>query len=205
MGRFLLPVHALSLALVLSGVSAIAERGWRAASAACVLTILMFLAFAGLSDAGCGRDFLPVVLGLESQETFLERPAPDYRTVDEFINRTLSPRTSASGDGKAMVFFRHFYYVRVPFVDGTPEYFWLMDPSRYNDADKLHAHLHQMNVRWIVKSPNYPKLLAPAFSALEEEGKLVPIASSNLENLTGTGRIDGQRQETQVILLEVRE
>jgi hypothetical protein len=169
-----------------------------------VLTILMFLAFAGVSDTVYGRDLLPVVLGLESQKTFLERPAPDYRTV-EFINRTLSPRTSASGDGKAMVFFRHFYYVRVPFVDGTPEYFWLMDPSRYNNADKLLAHLHQMNVRWIVKSPNYPKLLAPAFSALEEEGKLVPIASSNLENPTGTGRIYGEHREIQVILLEVRE
>ena len=96
-----------------------------------------------------------------------------------------------------MVFLRHFCYVRVPFVDGTPEYSWLMDPSRYNDADKLLAHLH-------VKSPNYPKLLAPAFSALEEEGKLVPIASTNVENLTGTGRIYRKRQDIQVIFLEVR-
>jgi hypothetical protein len=204
MGRFLLPVYALSLALVLSGVSAAAERGWRAAAMACTVTILVFLAFAGVSDAVYARDFLPVVLGLESQETFLERTAPDYRTV-EFINRTLSPGTSGSSVGNVMVFFRHFYYVHVPFVDGTPEYSWLMDPARYNDADKLLTHLHEMNVRWIVKSPNYPKALAPAFSALEQEGKLVPIASTDVENLTGTGRIYGQRQEIQVILLEVRE
>jgi hypothetical protein len=204
MGRFLLPVYALSLALVLSGVSAVAERGWRAAAKACTVTILVFLAFAGVSDAVYARDFLPVVLGLESQEAFLERTAPDYRTV-EFINRTLSPETSGSSGGSVMVFFRHFYYVRVPFVDGTPEYSWLMDPARYNDADKLLAHLHEMNVRWIVKSPNYPKALAPAFSTLEQEGKLVPIASTDVENLTGTGRIYGQRQEIRVILLKVRE
>jgi hypothetical protein len=56
-----------------------------------------------------------------------------------------------------------------------------------------------------VKSPNYPKALAPAFSALEQEGKLVPTASTDVENLTGTGRIYRQRQEIRVILLEVRE
>ena len=89
-GRRLLPVYALSLALVLSRVSATAERGWRAASAACVVTIL---AFPGMSDAVYARDFLPVVLGVGLQQAFLERTAPDYRIV---INRTLSPWTSAS-------------------------------------------------------------------------------------------------------------
>jgi hypothetical protein len=104
-----------------------------------------------------------------------------------------------------MVFFRHFYYVRVPFVDGTSECSWLMDPARYNDSDKLLTHLREMKVRRIVKSPNYPQALAPAFSALEQVGKPVPIASTDVENLTGTGRIYGQRQESRVILLEVRE
>jgi hypothetical protein len=103
------------------------------------------------------------------------------------------------------VFFRHFRYVRVPFVDGTPEYSWLMDPARYNDADKLLAHLREMNVRSIVKSPNYPKALASAFSTLEQEPKLVPMASTDVENLTGTGRIYERRQEIPVILLKVRE
>jgi hypothetical protein len=50
-----------------------------------------------------------------------------------------------------------FLLCAVPFLDGTPEYSWLMDPSHYNDADKLLAYLHEMNVRCIVKSPNYPK------------------------------------------------
>jgi hypothetical protein len=177
MGRFLLPVCVLSLALVLSAASTIAQRGWRAASAACVVTILAFLAFAGMSDAVCARDFLPVVLGFESQEAFLERTAPDYGTV-EFMNRTLSPGTSAASGGNLMVFFRHFYYVRGPFVDGTPEYSWLMDRARYNDSDKLLAHLHEMNACWIVKSPNYPKPLAPAFLTLEQQGELVPLAST---------------------------
>ena len=206
MGRFLLPVYALSLALVLSGVSAIVERGWRAVSAACGVTIFVFLAFAGISDAVYARDFLPVVLGMQPQDAFLERMAPDYHTV-EFINRTLSQQPGTPGGGSVMVFFRHLYYLhylRVPFLDGSPEYSWLMDPARYNDPDKLLAHLHEMNVHWIVKSPDYPKVLAPAFSVLEQEGKLAAVASENVENLTGTGRIYGQRQTIRVTLLEVR-
>jgi Dolichyl-phosphate-mannose-protein mannosyltransferase len=204
MGRFLLPVYALSLALVLSGVSAVAERGFRAAAGACVVTIFAFLAFTGMSDAVYARDFLPVVFGIQTEDAFLERMAPDYYTV-EFINRTLSPQVEASHDTRVMVFFRHLYYIRVPFVDGSPEYSWLMDPARYNDPDKLLAHLREMNVRWVVKSAEYPKVLAPAFSALEQQGKLVAIATTDVENLTGTGRIYGQRQKIRVVLLEVHE
>ncbi len=150
------------------------------------------------------RDFLPVVLGIDSEEAFLERMARDYRTV-EFINRTLSSESSSSSGGSVMVFFGHSYYLRIPFVDGSPEYAWLMDPARYTDAGKLLAHLHEMNVHWVVKSPRYPKALAPAFSELEQEGKLAPISSTQVENLTGTGRIYGQRQQIQVVLLEVRD
>lgn len=207
MGRFLLPVYALILALVLSGVSAIAERGWRAAAAACGVTIIAFLAFAGISDAVYARDFLRVVVGTQSEDTFLERMAPDYRTV-EFINQTLSRRPEKAEPGSVMVFFRHLYYLRnlrVPFVDGSPEYSWLMDPARYSDPGKLLAHLHEMNVRWVVKSPDYPKVLASEFSALEQEGKLSAVASEDVENLTGTGRIYGQRQIIRVTLLEVRQ
>ena len=80
----------------------------------------------------------------------------------------------------------------------------LVDPSRYNDAGKFLAHPHEMNVRSIVKSPKYPTSLAPAFSALEREGKLVPVASTDAQNLAGTGRIYWQRQEIQVVLLQVR-
>jgi hypothetical protein len=58
---------------------------------------------------------------------------------------------------------------------------------------------------WGVSAEQRSGLLAPAFSALEEEGKPGPIASTNLENLTGTRRIYRQRQEIQVILLQVHE
>ena len=204
MGRYLLPAYALGLTLVLSGAASIAARNWRLAAAACSVAIAVFLMFAAASDALYARDFLPVVLGLETENAFLERMAPDYRAT-EFINRTLQRESSAAGAGNVMVFFRHRYYLRVPFVDGAPEYSWPMDPAVCGDPEKLFAVLHQLNVRWIVKSPDYPAALAAPFSRLEKEGKLAPIASEEVENLTGTGRMYRQKEKVRVVILKLEE
>jgi hypothetical protein len=202
MGRLLLPVYALSLALVLSGVAAIAQRGWRIATGGCTASIFLFLVFAGASDALYARDFLPVIFGTEKDQAFLERMCPDYET-SEFINRTLQQDVRPAAGSNVMVFFRHLYYIRVPFVDGSPEYSWQMDPALYSDPNKLLLHLREMNVRWVVKAPVYPEALAASFSKLEEEGKLAPIASTSVNNLTGVSRIYRQKQIIHVVLLKV--
>jgi len=203
MGRFLLPVYALSLALAFSGVANIGIRRWRMVGAACTATIIVFLVFAGFSDALYSRDFLPVVFGIERENAFLERTAPDYRTA-EFVNLTLSAETRQPFDCNVMVFFRHLYYLRVPYVDGSPEYSWLTNPAAYDDPEKLFAHLRDMNVCWVLKAPDYPAVLNAKFSSLEQQGKLVPIASTDVVNLTGTGRTFGQRQKIHVVLLRVQ-
>ena len=43
------------------------------------------------------------------------------------------------------------------------------------------------------------------FDRLEADGDLFPVASTDVENLIGTGRIYGQRQKIHVALLSVRE
>jgi hypothetical protein len=204
MGRYLLPAYALGLALAISGAARIAARNRKVAAAGCSITIALFLMFAAASDAVYARDFLPVVLGIESENAFLERMAPDYRTV-EFINRTLQPELSRGETGNVMVFFRHRYYLRVPFVDGAPEYSWAMDPAVCNNPEKLLDVLHRLNVRWVVKSPDYADALAAPFSRLEEEGKLIAIDSTEVENLTGTGRIYRQKQIIRIVILKLEE
>jgi hypothetical protein len=87
MGRFLLPVYALSLALVLSGVSAITERGWRAASAACVVTILAFLAFAGMSDASMRAIFFPWFSGSNRKKHFSSARLPTTGPLSSLTER----------------------------------------------------------------------------------------------------------------------
>lgn len=201
MGRFLLPVYILALAVVFSGLAEMFERKWKFATCACVATLLGFLAFAGLSDLFYARDFLPVVLGRESKEAFLQRMAPEYRFAS-FINSELGGR-SATQDGNAMVFLRHLYYVRVPYVYGDPTFSWAVDPARCKDPEGLLNVLRELNVKWVVKEPAYPPALQDAFNQLESEKKLVSIASSDLETLTGSSRIYGIKQITRVTILEL--
>jgi hypothetical protein len=201
MGRFLLPVFGLSLALVFSGTAEVFDRGSRVIKAGIALTLLSFLIFALASDAVYASSFLGVVLRKENKQTFLERMAPDYQTV-EFINSKLKDR--ASTDATVMVFFRHLYYLQVPFVDGAPEYSWLMNPAQYSDKNRLLAHLHEMKVGWVVKSPDFPAALKTAFEGLEADGDLVPEASADVDSLVGTGRIYGGHEKVHVVIMRVQ-
>ncbi len=202
MGRFLLPVYILALALVFSGVAGLVERRWKIASYACALTLVVFLTFAGLSDIVYARDFLPVVFGRENREVFLQRMGTDYR-FSSFINSTLGPETQHES-GSVLVFFRHLYYLRVPYVYGDPSFSWNIDPSRCNEPGELLRVLEDLNVRWVVKSPEYPDALAKSFRSLEAENKLVPIASLDIQTHTGISRIYKQMQTVDVEILELQ-
>jgi hypothetical protein len=127
--------------------------------------------------------------------------APEYRFAS-FINSELGQR-SATQNGNAMIFPRHLYYVRVPYVYGDPTFSWAVDPARCKDAKGLLNVLRELNVKWVVKEPSYPPALQEAFNQLESERKLVPIASSDLETLTGSSRIYGIKQTTRVTILEL--
>jgi hypothetical protein len=148
------------------------------------------------SEALYARDFLPVVVGLEKREVFLERMAPDY-SVASFVNRSLEGRR-----GEVMVFFRHVYYLRVPFLIGDPDISWLMNPDRLADPQALLQLLRQQDVRWVVKTPNYPEPLARAFQALEDEGKLRPMFSADASMHTHF-RFYGNKVPVHVVILEV--
>jgi hypothetical protein len=201
MGRFLLPVYILALVLVFSGLADIFERGWKTAVYGCVATLLLFLGFAAFSGCLYARDFLPVVFGRENKETFLRRMAPEYQFV-AFINSTLATKVQ-DGNGNTMVFLRHLYYLRVPYVSGDPASSWAVDPSKCNQPESLLGKLKELNVKWIVKEPGYPESLEDPFSRLETEKKLIPITSANLDTLTGPSRIYGIKQATRITILEV--
>jgi len=202
MGRFLLPVFPLALALVFSGTAELFRRKLRFINIGIAGTIALFVTFSAMSEAVYASNFFPVVFGKESVERFLEREASDYR-VTEFVNEALRDREPKGGN--VMVFFRHLYYLRIPFVDGAPEYSWLMNPSTYNDEPALRSRLHELNVRWVVKAPDYPVALSEAFNELEKDGALIPEASIDIDSLGGTGRIYGEHKNVHVVLLRVRD
>jgi len=98
-----------------------------------------------------------------------------------------------------MVFFRHLYYLRPPFIEGRPENSWLMDPVRVADPNALLTLLRRENIHW---DTDYPEPLAPAFQALEDQGKLRPKFSADVSTFSGF-RIYGRRVTVRVVILEV--
>ena len=63
--------------------------------------------------------------------------------------------------------------------------------------------LKELHVRWVVKQPEYPVPLEDYFRRLELEKNLIPIASADLETLTGTSRINAVRQTIHVTILQL--
>lgn len=196
MGRFLLPVLPAALALVFAGMARASAREWPIVRAGCWGTLLLFYLFGAGSYAAYAKDFLPVSLGFEKRAAFLERMAPDYQIVS-FVNRAL-----AGQSGKVMVFFRHVYYLRLPYAAADPGGSWQMDPDRYRDPEQLLGLLRQLGVRWVVKSPRYPDAFETSFEQLEREGRLQPIASASVQDFAGF-RLNRQREEVHAVILEV--
>ncbi len=195
-GRFLLPVLPLALALVFAGAARLRGKSFALARSGSRATLGFFFLFAAGSYSLFAKDFLPVVLGREVRQDFLLRMAPDYRTA-EFVNRQMAGRA-----GSVMVFFRHVYYLRVPYVPADPEKSWRMDPARYRTPEQLLDLLRQRGVGWVLKSPAYPESFAPLFEQLEAQGRLRPVASGEIELVHGW-RIEGVRQPARAVLLEV--
>ena len=194
--RFLLPVFPLALALIIAGAAEVFRKDWRIIHAGCIGALSLALLFGFGSEILYARDFLPVVVGLEKRDAFLERMAPDYG-LTSIVNRLLKGR-----EGRTMVFFQHLYYLRVPFLVGDPQISWLMDPAVLKSPQALTALLCEQNVRWVVKAPDYPAPLARAFQALEDQGKLRPAFSADTSTYTGF-RTYRERIPVHVIILEL--
>jgi hypothetical protein len=203
MGRFLLPVYGIAVAIVFSGLYGVSKREYRAVVYGCLATLALFGAFAFGSDLLYAKDFLPVTLGLESRDAFLRRMAPDFQP-ESFVNEILAPRAKSEG-GTVMTFFGHPYYLRVPYVNGDPITSWIMDPATCGSSSGLLRALQKQNVRWVVRAPDYPDALARPFQELESEGKLVPIASADFESLVGSSRIYQQRETAKVTILQLND
>lgn len=200
MARFLLPVFAIALAITFAAVESASKIDRPLLHLGCRVSIAAFLLFGAASYAAYAEDFLPVSVGFESREHFLERMSPNYQEVS-FTNRTLEGKPGAT-----LVFFQHMhiYYLCTRFVVGDPADNWLLYPNQFETPDAMLEWLRTYNVRWIVKAPEYPPPVREALERLESLGILQPVASAQMEDFAGW-RIAGERTQVFVQILEVRQ
>jgi hypothetical protein len=197
--RFTVPVMALGLAAVMAGVWSIPREGWKVVRFLAWSSIGLFLA---LSAGGLFFYALPAVkaaVGLTSKEAYLQAVAPDEKRI-EFVNASLRGR---QGQGNALVFMRHTYYLQVPYVTGNPAESWAVDATKLQDEASWSAFFERENIYWVVKAPEYPPTIAGALNNLEKRGILKPVAETMSEDITGK-RLDGTRVRYPVVILEVQ-
>jgi hypothetical protein len=200
MTRFLLPVLPIALVAVLAGVAQLTPAGWHRARYFAIATVCSFLLFGIAGLLVYERSALSVAAGFTSKEEYLRNHSPDYET-SQFINQVLTGREA---EGKALVFFRHTYYLRVPFVYGDPAASWAVDPAKMQTPREWRELFRVQGVHWVVRSPEYPPAIAAPLGELESQGRLVPIAESEVSDFQGL-RISGERQSRLVVILQLRE
>jgi 4-amino-4-deoxy-L-arabinose transferase-like glycosyltransferase len=197
MARFLLPTFPLALALVFSGAAACSRKATPWIRWGCAGTLVVFGLFCIASDMLYARDFLSVSLGREGRGAFLTRMAPDYQAAT-FLNSALERR-----NGSVLVFLRHLYYLRVPYVYGDPDSSWITNPEALTTPQALAAFLKEHDVRWVAKAPDYPRPLAAVFEESEKEGILIPETRTEVLEFSGVSRTLNNRRESPLVLLRV--
>jgi hypothetical protein len=191
--RYLFPLYPI--ALVLAVAASEISRQYVMTRKVSVIAVVIFLLFSIGADVRYAKDFVPTAVGLESQEAFLNRMAPDFQ-VARFVNETLRQR-----NGLTLVFFRHVYYLDVPFLYGDPGVSWLIDPVHDARPESLATRLADLKIRWVVKSGSYPQALVTTFEALERRGQLRLIASKIVTDFGGN-RIFEKRTAIPVAIYE---
>jgi hypothetical protein len=197
--RFLLPVYPIALAASIGSVAQLRKSPWKLAKTLSLVTIggVLLMGIGGLLIYA--RYPLAVSAGVMSREEYLRQRGPDYEKA-EFVNNALSGKGSS---GKALVFFRHTYYLNVPFVFGDPDVNWKIEPEKFHSREAWLDLFHRENIRWVVRAPDYPKAIAASLLELEVSGALAPVAEGQTTDFIGK-RMEDVKRTTPIVIFQVR-
>jgi hypothetical protein len=92
--------------------------------------------------------------------------------------------------------------LRIPFLYGDPQASWAVDPARLSTPESWREFFRENRIRWVVRSPEYPKDIAALLEQLEHSGSLTPIAHQNVSTFDGM-RILGIRKTVTAVVLQV--
>ena len=198
MTRFLLPVFPIALAAVLSGAAQLPTLGWKFARGLAIATLIGVFLFGAAGMVLYDSPALATALGITSREDYLRTHAPDYE-VAQFINQALAGKET----GNSAVFLQHLFYLRVPFLNCNPDSSWVVNPAKLQSTEQWLEFFRDQNIRWVVRSPRFPRPIAAPLDQLEAQGKLVPVAQSEVTDFHGF-RIAGERQSIPIVVLQVK-
>ena len=158
--------------------------------------------FGLVSLIGYSAPAMTVSLGLVSREEYLRKRAPDY-ALSEFLNDELG-KSEAASHGDVLVFFRHLYYIRVPFLNGEPKLSWAVDPDKLKTGTAWKSFLRENHIGFVLRAPEYPWQIAGPLQELEAAGTLDPVAHREVSVLEGY-RLKGTHRTVTATLLRVRD
>jgi len=197
--RFLLPVLPLALAASIGGVAVLIRDRFPALRAVFTLSLAGFCMAGFAALAAYCLPAWSVALGRVSPETYLRTHAPDY-AVSQFVNVAINNlAANPSGDGRALVFFRHLYYVRVPFMDGATDDSWEMNPATLQTGQAWRDLFSRERIRWVVQDQDYPAEFNDSLLQLEKTGMLTPCAAGSVQSIQGF-RINAELAATKVTI-----
>ena len=199
MTRFLLPLLPIALAASVAGVAYLNFAKWRIVRTVAIASIVCFLLFGFGGLLVYDRAALAASAGIVSREQYLSRRAPDYGFA-EFVNRELSGKEA---EGRALVFFRHVYYLQIPYVYGDPAASWAMDPTKLQTDRDWREFFRMRQIRWVVRTDAFPPALNDALERLTSEQALVPCAAGQVVDWSGN-RIGGVRKLHTITIFCVR-
>jgi len=138
-------------------------------------------------------------IGFVSKTIYLEQTSQDYEVV-EALNQLLGGEKSQQ---RTLVFVRHLYYLKIPYVNGDPGTSFEADPEHLQSAQEWKAFFEKNGIGYVVRAPDYPAIIAQTLMEMERDGDLVPFAQEEVQNFQGK-RIDQTRTAISVIILRVR-
>ena len=196
--RFLLPLLPIAYSCAAAGVYYAGQKGWKHVQRLAIISITFacVLGIGGLTLYTAPE--LLATVGVEKRQRYLEEKAPEYQ-VSEAVNRVVSSTQVA---GKTLVFIRHLYYLRVPYIVGNPATSWEVNPDVLQTAVEWRKFIHDEHIAYVVRAPSYPAIIAVPLKELEREGYLIPYVKSEVQDFQGM-RIAGKRGPVEVVILRV--
>ena len=198
MARFLLPVFPLALACAAGGFEVSMREGWTVVRR--VIGSMLLLTGLGCAAglAIYSQEALRVAVGQEERTEYLKERGPEYQ-IARVVNRALG---EIGNQQRVLVFMRHAYYLDVPYLNGDPGLSFEVDPAKLRSPDDWKAFFEKKSIGYVVRSPNYPSVIAGPLEEMEKAGDLARIAQEEVQSFQGM-RVNQVKTTIPVVILKV--